>query len=199
MSGKEEVVDEVIHTGDPNAAIIEPVWLFVEYVRKEMSESADLERIHGAIERAYDQYVSSNPDGPEDKATFLQTLVGCDPTVFKLTANYLFTPIKWSKRQMRRFYGIRDNGNGELITINVIEPNKVYGLELCDNEENDPLILHTHEAAETFMQVFQYQAKIEKLMETVSAKEDDTLVVLEVSKRISSLSSLEIVEVDMIF
>jgi hypothetical protein len=193
------MVEDLVESEEQAEFSLDSTWNFVEYVRKEMSKSADLDKIHGSIERAYDQYVSSNPNGPPDKASFLLALSSCDPKVYEMTVNYLFTPIKWSNRQMHRLYGIQDEASGNLITVCVDEPGKVYSLHLCDDEEHDPMLLTTQEAADTFMKVFEYQAKIASLMDVVSAREDESLVILKIDKDKISLGNLKIVEVDLIF
>ena len=107
--------------------------------------------------------------------------------------------MNWSKIKARTFFAVKDIGSGNLITINMEEPNKRYTLDTCSvDDDNRPMLMTTREEAECLMQVFDYQSKVEALLDMVQDKGEDVLVSLVADERIN-LKNLEIVEVELVF
>ena len=165
---------------------------FSDYVN-----GADPAELHKAIEYGYAKFVVTNEK--LSKSQFLANLIEIDRSLFHDVVNHLFTPMNWSKIKARKFFAIKDSGSGNLITINMEDPNERYTLNTCSvDDDNRPMLMTTHEEAETLMQVFDYQSKVEALLDMVADKGEDVLVSLVVDERIN-LKNLEIVEVELVF
>jgi len=168
------------------------VWGFVAYVRHKNKDEHN-----EAIERGYAKFIV--PVEGLSKANFLKNLADIDSELFDDVVNHLFTPMNWSKIKTRTFFAIKDSGSGNLITINMEEPNKRYTLDTCSvDDDHRPMLMTTREEAETLMQVFDYQSKVEALLDMVKDKGEDVLVSLVANERIN-LKNLEIVEVELVF
>lgn len=165
---------------------------FVAYVK-----GKDPSELHEAIEYGYAKFIVTNES--LSKGKFLANLIEIDRSLFYDVVNHLFTPMNWSKIKARTFFAIKDSGTGNLITINMEEPNKSYTLDTCSvDDDNRPMLMTTREEAESLMQVFDYQSKVEALLDMVKDKGEDVLVSLVANERIN-LKNLEIVEVELVF
>jgi len=168
------------------------IWDFANYVCKQ--KKSDRPR---AIEEAYGKFIV--PDEHLTKAEFLKAVMGLEPALFDEVVNHLFTPMNWSQIKARKFFAIKDSGSGNLITINMEDPNEKYTLETCTvDDDNRPMLMTSHEEAETLMRVFDYQSKVEALLDTVKDNGENMLVSLVVDERIN-LKNLEIIEVELVF
>jgi len=165
---------------------------FADYVCKQ--KKSDRPR---AIEEAYGKFIV--PNEHLTKAEFLKAVLALEPALFDETVNHLFTPMNWSQIKARKFFAIKDTGSGNLITINMEAPNERYTLDTCSvDDDNRPMLMTTHEEAESLMQVFDYQSRVEALLDMVADKGEDVLVSLVANERIN-LKNLEIVEVELVF
>ena len=120
----------------------ETVHDFVGYVR-----GKDASELYESIEYAYARFIV--PDENFTKAIFLKCLLEIDWELFDDVVNHLFTPMNWSQIKARKFFAIKDSGSGNLITINMEDPNERYTLETCTvDDDNRPMLMTSHEEAD---------------------------------------------------
>ena len=157
----------------------------------------DPSELHEAIEYGYAKFIVSHES--LSKSRFLANLIEVDRELFHEVVEHLFTPMNWSQIKARKFFAIKDSGSGNLITINMEDPNERYTLETCTvDDDNRPMLMTSHEEAETLMRVFDYQSKVEALLDMVKDNGENVLVSLVVDERIN-LANLEIIEVELVF